>query len=119
MDVDAMGLGQFHGQLIERDLALLGDAGLDPAGHARQLAVPTAVALRPRIQRSGFPPQLDQIVHKSRRHPEMPGCFSMPVTLIDKRGDTLAQLYWMWLAQLRPPYLPQQQGITSSSDRES
>src|SRR6056297_998456 len=48
MNVDTVGLGQFGDQFIERDLALGGDARLDPAGHPCQLAVPAAIALRPR-----------------------------------------------------------------------
>ena len=50
MDLDAMGFGQLDGQFIERDLALGGNAGFDPAGHARKLAVPAAIALGPRLE---------------------------------------------------------------------
>jgi len=66
MNADAVGLGQFGDQFIKRDPALGGDARLDPAGHARQLAVSTAIALGPRHERSGFAPQLDQLVHELR-----------------------------------------------------
>ncbi|MEO1960199.1 MAG: hypothetical protein ABGW82_04370 [Paracoccus sp. (in: a-proteobacteria)] len=97
MHVDAMRPGRFRRQFVEGDLALVGDARLDPASHARQLAVPAAVALRPRRQQSGFAPQPDQIVHELRRHPEVPRRLAVPVTLIDERNHAHAQLYRMWL----------------------
>jgi hypothetical protein len=90
MNLDAMRLGQFRCQLVERDFSLGHDARLDPAGHAGQFPVAAAVALRPRLQRPGFPAQLDQIIHEPRRHPEVARRFAMPVTLIDKRDDALA-----------------------------
>ena len=39
-------------------------------------------------------------------------CFAVSVPLIDKRDNTCSQLYWMWLAHLQPPYLPQGLEIT-------
>jgi len=66
MNVDTVGLGQFGDQLIERDPALGGDARINPAGHSGQLAVPAAIALRPRQKRPCFAPQFDQFVHESR-----------------------------------------------------
>ena len=42
MDLDAMRLCQF----AECDLSLVGDARLNPAGHAGQFAVTTSVTLR-------------------------------------------------------------------------
>lgn len=89
VDFDAMGSGQFHNQFVEGDLAFVGDAHLDPVGKPRKLAVPAAVALRPRCQRPGIPPQLDQIVHKPRRNPKVPRRFTVPVTLVDERNNAL------------------------------
>lgn len=48
MNVDTVGLSQFGNQFIERDLALGGDACLDPTGHPGQLSMSAAIALRPR-----------------------------------------------------------------------
>jgi len=90
MDLDAMRLGQFRDQFVKRDPALRGDTGLDPVGHAGQLAVPAAVALQPRRERSCLTPQLDQIVHEPRRHPKVTRRLAMPVTLVDKRDNALA-----------------------------
>ena len=98
MDIDAMGLGQLCGQFIKCDLALGGDAGLDPAGYACQLAVPATVALGARCQRSGFAPELDQFVHEPRRNPEMPRRLAVPVAFIDIRNNACSQLYPMRLA---------------------
>lgn len=87
MDVDAMRLGQFRNQFIKGDLALAGNARLNPVTHARQLAVSAAVALSSRRQRSCFAPQPDQVVCKPRRHPKMPRCLPVPVPRIDKRHN--------------------------------
>lgn len=88
--VNAMGFGQFHDQRVERDLALCGDARPDPAGHAGRLAVAAAVAVRKRRQRSGCAPQLDQIVHELRRHPDVARRRAMPAPFIDKGHHALA-----------------------------
>lgn len=85
-----MGFVQLYDQLVERDLALCGDARLNPAGHAGQLAVATAIALRKRRQRSTHAPQLDQIVHEPGRHPEVARRLAVPVPFIDKRHHALA-----------------------------
>ena len=66
MSVDTVGLGQFDHQLIQRDLALDGDARGDPAGHPCQLSTSAAIALGPRQKRSGVAPQFDQFVHEFR-----------------------------------------------------
>jgi len=100
MNIDTVGVGQLGDQLIERDLALGGDARLDPTGHLCQLAVSTTIPLGPRLKRSGFTPQLDQFVHEFRRHPEMTRRLAVSMALIDKRDNTRSQLYWMWLAHL-------------------
>ena len=68
VDVDTMRLRQFPGQFGERDLPLGSDAGLDPVGHTKQLAVPATIALLTRRQRVGFAPQLHQFVHELRGH---------------------------------------------------
>ena len=107
MDGDAVGLGQFADQLINRDLALGGDARLDPAGHPGQLAMPAAIALRPWRERSGVASQFDQFVHEFRRDPEMPRRLPASVTLINKHDNTRSKLYRMWLAHMCAPYLPQ------------
>ncbi len=90
VDGDVMRLGQFRHQLVKRNLTLFSDTALDPAGHARQFAVPAAIALATRCQRPRFAAQLDQIVHKSRRNPEMPRRLTVTVPLIDERDNALS-----------------------------
>lgn len=90
-----MRLSQLRDQLIKRDLALGGDAGLDPLGRARQLALPAAVALPPRRQRPGFMAEPDQILDELRGHPEMTPRFVVPVAFIDIPSRSRSQLYRM------------------------
>ncbi|WP_245853527.1 hypothetical protein [Maliponia aquimaris] len=98
VNVDAMDLGQFHGQFVERDLTPGGDAGLDPTGYARQLAMPAAIPLPPWCQRPGFAAQLDQLVDEFRRQPEVPRRLAVPVTLVYIRDNPRSELYRMWFA---------------------
>ncbi len=83
VDDEAMGLGQFRGQFIKRDLAPGRHARLNPIRHRRQLTVSAAIALPPRRQRSGLAPQLHQIVDELRRHTKVPRRLTVPVALID------------------------------------
>jgi len=48
MNVDAVGLGQFGNQLIERDLTFGCDTRIYPIGHPSQLSMSAAIPLRSR-----------------------------------------------------------------------
>jgi len=50
MNGDAMDTRQFANHFIKRDLTLGRDTRLDPIAHRCQLAVPAAIALRPRLK---------------------------------------------------------------------
>lgn len=52
--LNAMPVTQLHHPFIQRQIALFPDPALDPTRHARQLAMPAAVALGPGIKRPGL-----------------------------------------------------------------
>jgi hypothetical protein len=96
----ALLLLQFQAQLVQRQIAFLGQPDPHPASQIAQLAASTPVALRLGIKPTGLAPQLDHVVHKLRRCPEMPCRFAMAIPLINKRDNALTQLKWMWLAHI-------------------
>jgi len=98
VDRHAMLALQFQPQLVQRQIAFPGQPGTHPATQIAQFATSALVALRLGIKRPGLAPQLDHIVHKLRRCPEMPRRFAMGIPLINKRNNALTQLKWMWLA---------------------
>ncbi len=100
VDRHALRLLQFQPQLVQRQIALLGQPGPHPGSQLAQLAASTPVALRLGIKPAGLAPQLDHVVHKLRRCPEMPRRFAMAIPLVNKRNNALAQLKWMWLAHI-------------------
>ena len=112
MDGDAIGLRQVRNELVKRDLALGRDACLDPAGHVRQLTVAAAITPQKRRKESGLATQLDRIVYRSRRHPEVSRGLAIPVTLIDERRNARATLSDV-VAYRRSTYLPHRHGMTS------
>jgi len=110
VDRHALFLLQFQPQLVQRQVAFLGQPGPHPASQLAQLAASTPVALRLGIKPAGLAPQLDHVVHKLRRCPEMPRRFAMAIPLINKRNNALTQLKWMWLAHSCPLYLLSSRG---------
>ncbi|ACP25429.1 putative amino-terminus of transposase for insertion sequence for NGRIS-7a [Sinorhizobium fredii NGR234] len=82
--------GEFQAQFVQRQVAILRQALADPLAMRVQLAA-TQMALPPWRQRSGRAFELHQIVHETRRHPEVPGRGPMAVTVLDKRNDTTTQ----------------------------
>ena len=73
--------GEFDAECVERQFAILGDAGTNPFAMRRQLAT-GRMALPCRRKRAGGSMQDHHVVDKSRRHPEMPGRLPMAVTLL-------------------------------------
>jgi len=82
--------GQVQAQLIQCKLAILIQALAYPVAMCIQLAA-THMTLPSRRERSGLPLQDHQIVHKTRRHAEVPCRFTMAMTILDKRNDTTTQ----------------------------
>ncbi len=108
VDRHALRLLQFQAQFVQRQIAFLGQPGPHPATQIAQLAASSLVAprssrgqaLRLGIKPSGLAPQLDHVVHKLRRCPEMTRRFAMRIPLVNKRNNALTQLKWMWLAHI-------------------
>ncbi len=100
VDRDTMRLLQFKPQLVQRQIAPLGQTGPYPAAQITQLAASPLVALGLGIKPSGLAPQLDHIVDKLRGCPEMPRRFAVCIPLVNKRNNATAQLKWMWLAHI-------------------
>lgn len=115
----AVHLLQLQAQLVQRQLALLGQPGAPPAAQAAQFAMSAAIALGLRVERPGIAPELDHIVDEFRRNPEMLRRRAVRIPLVDKRNNPLAQLKWMWFPHLQLPYLPPAEGITNQPPRES
>lgn len=92
VDRHALRLLQLQAQLVQRQITFLGQPGQHPVGQVAQLAASAPVALRLGIKPAGLAPQLDHVVHKLRRCPEMPGRFAMRIPLVNKRNNALAQL---------------------------
>ncbi len=52
------------------------------------------MALPSRFKRTGLPAQVDQVVHKARRNPEMARSLAVAMSFIDIRNNTQTQLQW-------------------------
>jgi hypothetical protein len=82
---------KLNAKLIQRQFAGLGQPQADELG--MRLKLPTAhMALPARLKRTGLPAQVDQIVHKARRNPEMARSLAVAMSLIDIRNNTQTQL---------------------------
>jgi len=90
VDADPTAL-QFDTQLIQRQFANLGKPLPDEFGMPCQLAHARRMALAARLQRARQSPQPHQIVHKTRRHPEMARRLPVTVAFIDIPSHTLTQ----------------------------
>jgi hypothetical protein len=109
---------QLRHQRVQRQIALLRQAHPNPVRNRGQLAA-TRVALTLRRKPACLAPQLDHVVHKTGRDPEMTRRRPMAVPFIDKSNDPLTQLNRMWLAHLYPQYLHQKNVITNQAKWES
>jgi len=109
---------QFRHQRVQRQIALLRQARPHPVRNLVQLAA-TRVALTLWRKPACLAPQLNHVVHKPGRDPEMTRCLPVALAFVDKSNNTLTQLNRMWLTHLYPPYLLQQNGITNQAIRES
>lgn len=82
--------GEFHAQLVQRQLAIVCQALAHPVAMRIQFAA-TDMPLPSRRKRAGVALQDHQIVHETRRHPEMARGLPMAMALFDKRENTTPQ----------------------------
>lgn len=85
---------QRNAQFVEGQLAVLLKARANEVGMPGKLAAAHAMTLPARLKRTGFGPQLHQIVYKARRDPEMTRRRPAAVPFLDKRNNTHAQFHW-------------------------
>jgi len=64
----ALDFPQFDQQFIKGQIALFPDPAPDPICRASQLAMPTTIALLPRLKRPCLPLQDDHVVHELDRN---------------------------------------------------
>ena len=98
MGLNAMPVTQFHHQFIQRQVALFPDPAFYPARHARQLAMPAAVALRLGIKRSCPALQQHHVVDEFDRNPEPRRRSPVCVTFLNESNDALTKFHRKWLA---------------------
>lgn len=66
VNLDFVTLLQFKPQLVQRQIAPLGQSSTEPLLQALQLANPTQIALAFRLKPTRLPTKLDHIVHELR-----------------------------------------------------
>ena len=98
VDLDPEPVAQLDHQFIKGQVALLPDPPRDPVHHARQLAVPTAVAPGLGLQRAGSEFQQHHVVHELDRNPELRRRSPKGMTFLNKIKDALTKLQRKWLA---------------------
>ena len=104
MQRHAMNRGQFHHDLVQRQIGL-GDQPLaHPTLKGRELAI-AAMALALRHKPAAFALQDHHVIHKFRRNPEVTRGLSMPVPLLDKADNATAKFHRMWFAHPIPLHL--------------
>lgn len=95
---NAMPVTLLDHQFIKCQTALFPDPSLDPIRRACQLAVPTPVALRLGLKRSGPAFQQHHVVDELDRNPELRRRRTMRVTFRDEINDARAKLHRKWFA---------------------
>ncbi|WP_273795204.1 transposase [Brucella intermedia] len=74
--------GQFQAKHIQRSLAIAHHPLLQPITMGREFAASSTMPLTTRRKRTVLAFEDQQIVHETRRYPEMPGSFTMALTFL-------------------------------------
>src|SRR6056297_684100 len=119
MDRHLVRIGNFQHQIIQREVGLGRHPCRDPVPQTGQLAMPAAISLSARLQPACLAFQNHHVVHELHRNPKPRGRSSVRMPFLHKRDDTLTKCHRMWLAHLKPPYLPCRQGTTNQASWES
>jgi hypothetical protein len=94
---------QLDAQLVQRDIAIVGNTRGDPRAMRDQFAAAWCMTLPGRRDGATRPMQDHHVVDEPRRNPEMPSRFTMAIAFFDKRNNTRTQLYRMRLAHRHSP----------------
>ncbi len=119
MDRQLVLVGNLQNQIIQREIRLVSHACRDPFPQRAQLAMTAAIALDTRLQPARFTFQGHHVVDELHRNPEPRGGGPVRMPFLHKRDSALTKCHRMWLAHLKPPYLPCRQGITDQASWES
>lgn len=119
MDRHLMRIRNFQHQIIQRQVGLGGHPCRDPGTQTAQLAMPAAIALSARRQPTRLVLQDHHVVNELHRYPEPCGGSPVRMPFLHKSDNALTKCQRMWLAHLKPPYLPCRQGITDQASWES
>jgi hypothetical protein len=84
-------LCKLEAQFVKRQITLLSHTFTEPCSMVAQLAA-ADMALSSWQQRARFTLQDNKVIHKPRRHPEMPRRLAMGVTFFNERNNTGTQL---------------------------
>lgn len=96
--LDAMPIAQFDHQFIKGQVELFPEPTGDPVRQARQLAVPTSVAMALGLKRTRRTLQMHHVIPELDRNAEMSRRNPMRVTLFDTINEALTKLHRKWLA---------------------
>ena len=100
----AMDRGHFHGDLVQRQVAIDHQPIAQPSAKAGELAL-GMIALCLRHKATALALQDHHVVHEARRNPKVPRGLSKAMTFRKEGGDTAAKFHRMWLAHSNPLYL--------------
>lgn len=107
MDIEVT-LAKFNTKFIERQVAVLRHALAYPLMMIGKLAATARPPLRFCCQRTSVTVQVHQVVHKTRRHPEVARCLAVAVPFLNKRHNTFTQSHRMWSSHVHAPWLPKE-----------
>ena len=100
----AMNRGQFHHDLVQRQIALDRQPVAHPTIKGRELAI-AAMALALRHQPAAFALQDHHVIHEFRRNPEVTRGLAMAVAFRHKRNNSAEKLHRMWFTHPIPHHL--------------
>ena len=109
----AMDRGHFHGDLVQRRVALDCQPVAQPSAEAGQLAL-GMIALCLRHEATALALQDHHVVHEARRNPKVPRGLSMAMTFLTKAMTRLRSSTGCGLP-IPTPYIWQGQRITNRS----
>lgn len=119
MDSHLVRIGNFQHQIIQREVGLGRHPRRDPVPQTGQLAMPATITLSARLQPTCLAFQDHHFVDELHRNPKPRSGCAMRMPFLHKRDNPFTKCHRMWLAHLKPQYLPYRKGITDQASWES